>query len=487
MMRSICAFLSVSVVGAAQHGLDVRHLLGAQHADLVGVDPEPGHVGHDRGVIGAHGAGAGGRRADDLVDLGALELSVASSRSRSRWPQAARRDSIGTTSVSSPSAAMPALAEERSWSVPRRPVAVASPPMISSIRRLLDAVGVGRAEHVLDLRRLIGRHHEAGGVHAERGHAGRGGIAQLLLLRDAGGGHQGHDSAAADTAVKKLGLQGHRGVAYASLRLAAAAPRPVAAATLLESMLIAEVERSGHHRQHDNSTLAGKIATSRQHLDAAPRPPLRPDAAGHTPLRLRSRARLRRNYAFADRTEPDRGDSCRRRKRQGTLSITWITPFDSSTSATVTLATFPSPSRIMIAPPSVVAVKTQLPTVVTGCRHHCRDHLGDRIDMASSRPPRGRFRNTTTSSCLFLGLAGVSATHVPPAARRTFVVGGCRDGPRPAASRSRGLRRRRPRPVVGRFIISTMFFSNVSAPQTIVSQGREGAFRVEPPEAADGR
>ena len=41
--------------------------------------------------------------------------------------------SIGTTSVSSPSADMPELIEERSWSVPSRPVAVASPPTISSI------------------------------------------------------------------------------------------------------------------------------------------------------------------------------------------------------------------------------------------------------------------------------------------------------------------------------------------------------------------
>ena len=50
-----------------------------------------------------------------------------------------------------------------------------------------------------------------------------------------------------------------------------------------------------------------------------------------------------------------------------TVSTTWMTPFDWSTSAMVTVATPPVSSVSVILSPSIFACRVQPPTVLTGC------------------------------------------------------------------------------------------------------------------------
>ena len=116
-----------------------------------------------------------------------------------------------------------------------------------------------------------------------------------------------------------------------------------------ETLLIAEVEAiwSAIDRDDDWSPLAAKIDRIRRAGALN---------AGLGLLAVPTRARGTSPCA-ADRPLPhDAGSS--------TLSITWITPFDCSTSAMVTSATLPWPSRIVSMPSLAIAVRSQPPTVL---------------------------------------------------------------------------------------------------------------------------
>ena len=91
--------------------------------------------------------------ADDRSDLRLLARRCRSSPSRSRSAPSCDSVRLSTTSASTPSVARSSAAESCSCATPSRPVAVASPPMISSTRAFFTSSGSSPRHHVLDLRR----------------------------------------------------------------------------------------------------------------------------------------------------------------------------------------------------------------------------------------------------------------------------------------------------------------------------------------------